>query len=99
MRILLSTLLILALASMTLAAGPTKVSWDANSEPDLAGYRVYVNGVVVGETTDTTFPLPANSEGDVWVTAVDTSGNESDPSNTVNFDSQPPKPPGALRLN
>jgi len=61
------------------------LTWDANREPDLAGYRIYCGTVSkvyptnqtvpVGTTTATIQPLGAPTY--CAVTAFDTSGNES----------------------
>jgi hypothetical protein len=65
--------------------------WDANTEPDLAGYRLYSTatpGVYeeqpVADVTTNTARVGV-SEGQHWfvVTAYDWAGHESDPSNEV----------------
>lgn len=64
------------------------VWWQANTEPDLAGYFVYVveNGVTRSAVAD---PITTNyllvdvgttESVEVYVTAIDYSGNESSPS-------------------
>ncbi len=69
-----------------LNAGSATVSWDANSEPDLAGYKIYYgqgsgnyqNQVYVGNATS--YRLTGLEEGKRYyfaVTALDFSGNES----------------------
>ena len=86
---------------------PIGVQWDANSEADLAGYKVYektVTGayaelaVCTPDTTEVNFtaatPHPDGTY--VWVvTAFDLAGNESGYSNeaTASFDSGAPTPP------
>ncbi len=81
-------------------ADQVDLCWDApvlNADgtecTDLAGYNVYVNGVKV----DKSIPKAEHeagsgccsgvlSDGDsVYVTAYDLSGNESGPSNTINY--------------
>lgn len=68
------------------------LAWDANQEPDLAGYRVYygtsprdyINFVDVGNVT--LYRLDNLMEGVAYfiaVTAYDTAGNESDFSEEV----------------
>jgi len=90
-------------------AGQVVFEWDANSEEDLAGYRLYqsitpgqyvygeenaVGNIVAGTET---FTLTMNVDGTFyWVlTAYDTAGNESGPSNEVTTDVnfKPPSPP------
>jgi fibronectin type 3 domain-containing protein len=93
------------------AYNPSGVAWDANTEADLAGYRVYEKsgstayeelGVCTAATTELTFgaatPHPDGSYS--WVvTAYDEAGNESGYSNEVSavFDSGPPAPPTGCR--
>ena len=95
-------------------AGQVVFEWDANSEEDLAGYRLYQSrtsgqytyetGSVVGIATAGTQTLTLTIREDgkfFWVlTAYDTAGNESGPSNevstTINF--KPPAPPAGCTL-
>lgn len=110
MKIIRIALLLLIFASLSWAQAPTKFTWTANTETDLAGYRVYkcslspcikTNGVKIGEvgvSASPSFPIPSGAEGFVFVTAFDKTGNESGPSNTISFDLAAPLPPGALRL-
>ncbi|WHZ14391.1 MAG: putative exported protein of unknown function with OmpA family domain [Nitrospira sp.] len=68
--------------------GTVTVMWNANSEADLKGYRVYVGTSSgarsqvfdVGNVTSTRLTLPLGSTYFFVVTAYDTSGNESSPS-------------------
>jgi hypothetical protein len=70
----------------TASANSVELSWDANTEPDLAGYRVYrsVNGGVFAKIADVN-EIPAYSDKTVEagktyryvVSSVDRSGNES----------------------
>lgn len=100
-------------ADPSFAAGKAILSWDANTEADLAGYKVYQGTVsgVYGPPTDVgktatplapthTFPSLADGTYFFAVTAYDTSGNESGFSLEVSkaIDSTPPKPPFNLRL-
>jgi len=70
------------------ATGTVTISWTANSEADLKGYRVYVGtqsgsraqAFDVGNVTSTRLTLPLGSTYFFVVTAYDTTGNESSPS-------------------
>jgi hypothetical protein len=76
----------------TLNNGSVGVWWEPNTEPDLAGYYVYL---VIDGTPQSAVPHPIadnslvvdlnGSTGpvDVYVTAIDVSGNESSPSTSV----------------
>lgn len=86
-------------------AAEVTLAWDANTEPDLAGYRIYKtltpdqyifvkddpdNNNKVWEGTTTTATILVD-EGQCWfvATAYDISGNESWPSNQVVYLMQP----------
>jgi len=68
-----------------------QLSWLANSEPDLAYYKVYADSILIFATTDTTTATPIlypvlsryYTKVTFHVTAVDTAGNESLPSSPV----------------
>lgn len=95
-KLLLIGAMVLALGSAAWAATLT-VMWDANTEEDLAGYRLYQSDTAGAYTYGTEHAIsdvPAGTETatvqDIadgtwfWVlTAYDTSGNESLPSNEV----------------
>lgn len=99
-------------AGLQAAPGDSQValSWDANTEPDLAGYNIYrstdgvlytrINGVLL---TGTSFVDTDRINGRTYyyqVTAVDRSNNESARSNTVQAtpgDETPPSTPTGLR--
>lgn len=96
-------LLLLVLSHYSIAiAGDAVLSWDPNTESDLAGYKVYFGtahatyGSPVDVGNQTTYTVIGLNSGTFYfaVTAYDTSGNESDPSNettkTVSGDSTPP---------
>ena len=81
------------------STGPgSTLSWTANTEPDLAGYRIYYNNSPGGQTIPgppnatilaptTTHTLGAISDGQYYakITAYDQSGNESAASSEVSF--------------
>jgi hypothetical protein len=89
------------------AASDVTLAWDANTEPDLAGYkihwgtasRVYTTHVDAGNVT--TFVLKGLPDGKVYIaaTAYDKAGLESDYSNEVSItlDSTPPAYPKNLK--
>lgn len=97
--------------SMAWAAPPTTFLWDRNTETDVDHYNVFtcstsatcVPNANVGTAaqpaigTPPSFPIPANSQGRVAVTAVDLVGNESGQSNIIAWDKQPPGNPLNLR--
>jgi hypothetical protein len=82
---------------------PTKLTWDRNSEADVDYYRVFMGGVFQAKVlqpavgTNPVWPLPIGT-GNLTVTAVDKSGNESDMSVAVPFDKMPPTVPVNLLL-
>jgi len=96
MVLILVPVLVSAQSSVTLV-------WDANTETDLAGYRLYCDKLPmldVGNVTTIGVDLPAG-DNSCYVTAYDFSGNESAPSNvatTVIGDTTPPSPPTGCRF-
>lgn len=68
--------------------------WPANTEPDMDHYNLYVNDVLVESIPHPQTQVTVDLSGDwtAYLTAVDTSGNESLPSNTQ--DSLKPSKPG-----
>ena len=89
--------------------GAALLEWTANTESDLAGYRVYrstSSPVVKGTPINGTLVPPSFTDSTVTagttyyyaVTAVDTSGNESALSNEVSVVPLPPPPAEALDL-
>ena len=84
----------------TKTAGVVTVSWTANSEPDMASYRVLRDGVEIATVTATSFSEP-EADGvsrSYSIVAVDTHGNRSAPSASVNSgdDTTPPAVPTGL---
>jgi len=81
------------------------LTWDANTETDLAGYKIYYapigietwTAVNVGNVTQySRSALGILEDGhNYYVTAYDTSGNESGPSNVI--DDVSPSPPSGCR--
>lgn len=101
----------LALFSATaMAAGGTiNLAWDANTETDLAGYKIYQGSAAGGPYTltqtlgtVTTATVTVTTDGKFYfvATAFDTAGNESGYSNEVSktIDTFPPMAPTNLRL-
>jgi len=112
-RLLVTLVVFFLTGGVVWAAGPQGVQWIQNIEPDMASYRVYETGVpgLYGTTPLKECPVPCDSYifplghevGDFWavVTAVDTSGNESGPSNEVPYtftDETPPAPPAGCAV-
>ena len=117
MKRLLSVLMagaILLFTTMAFAGTSVTFEWDANTETDLAGYRLYqstalgtyvfgsgneVAEILVG--TETVILENVSSGTYFWVlTAFDAGGNESLPSNevTATLDSMSPDAPKNLRI-
>ncbi len=95
----------LLIVSMLLFAVPCfgktlTFTWDANTEPDLQAYNLYRNGQYVKTIPKTETSCTEESQPGVsvyYLTAFDTSGNESEPSNvayyvetSANTDTTPP---------
>ena len=99
------------LIGVTAQAATTNLAWDANTEADLAGYKLYRSTVSGGPyTIAKTILAPATTTSDItgvdgtyyWVlTAYDGSGNESGYSNQVTraIDTTCPTVPKVLRFN
>ena len=98
------------LIAVSAYAAVTNLAWDANTESDLAGYKLYqsttaggpytfVREVDQNTLTAATADLPDGTYFFV-VTAFDTFGNESGYSNEVSKtdDTTPPAPPQNFRL-
>ncbi len=87
--------------------GTVTLSWDANTETDLAGYKVYWGtvsrtygpAVMIGKVTTYTTPKLANGTWFFAVTAINTGGAESGFSNEVSCAiNLPPQPPANLKI-
>ncbi|MFH1882931.1 MAG: hypothetical protein ABIL62_09505 [Planctomycetota bacterium] len=113
-KLLLAVVAFFFMCGMACAASNVTFEWDANSESDLAGYRLYqsqtpgvytfgdgnqVATILVGtETVQITGVLDGTY---FWVlTAYDTKGNESGPSNevTANLDMLAPNAPATVTI-
>ncbi|MEJ2629158.1 MAG: fibronectin type III domain-containing protein, partial [bacterium] len=86
--------------------GSVIVSWTANSEPDLAGYKVYYGmesknySQFVNAGNTTIYSIGTLTAGQTYyfaVTAYDESGNESDWSTEVSFEVQDTEPPEIVK--
>lgn len=85
-RITLIAIVVLIIATAA-AAAQIQVSWNPNTEPDLAGYKLYVGTASgqygeptdVGNMTETLLEITPQYGGTHYfaLTAYDTSGNES----------------------
>lgn len=87
MRRAISTLILLLLGAARLAAqtvpGPSvTAAWNANPEPDIAGYHLIVDSTIYDVGNVTTFVIPVVPPGNhsAVLTATNTAGKTSDPS-------------------
>ena len=83
--------------SIVLEGWTVILDWNANSEGDLAGYNIYRNGIKLNAvaTRAMTYRDEAITAGIAYryyITAVDTTGNESEPSDelSITLDNMPP---------
>lgn len=113
-KLFLSALLILGLALPCWANSTLVFMWDANTEQDLAGYRLYqtsVQGVYDFSKENMLAEIPVGTEtvtinniedGDKWwvLKAFDTKDNESGQSNEVHelLDTISPDVPVTLKI-
>ena len=104
MKALLLTICLLALA-FTADAADVTLTWDANTESDLAGYRVYQGSgtdpttftrvqEITAPTTSATIKGLDNTSHSFAVTAYTTAGLESSYSNIVTIPASPLAPAG-----
>ena len=105
-----TTLLLLLIVVEIARAASVTLAWDPNTEPDIAGYRLYYGTpagnfttvVNTGNTTNTTVEgLQPGATYAFYVTCYNTSGLESEPSNVVTYTvpeqrPRPPKPAGVV---
>jgi len=103
-------LLVLALLAVSaLPAGATTLQWDANTEPDLAGYKLhygrtagtYEFTIDVGNVLTYIINPPTDGTWYFAATAYDATGNESGYSNEVSAATTtfPPAAPRNLRVS
>ena len=95
MKKIISTLIGMFLLTFCLASAEVHLVWDANVEPDLAGYKLYqstdyfssTNRVVenVGNITMRVINVENGPLYSLYVTAYNTSGLESRPSNQIRY--------------
>jgi hypothetical protein len=106
-RMTVAVVLLLFGIAATGWAGDVTVAWNANTETDLAGYKVYVgtapgaygNPTIIGaQTTYTITGLAAGTTYYIAVTAYNTSGLESGFSNEVST-TTPGTPPATTRCD
>lgn len=113
-KLFLTMVLVFGLTALCFAESPVSFTWNANSEPDLAGYRLYQSAVsgdyVFGEVNSVKITLAGTEtctlsnvlDGEwFWVlTAYDNYGNESGRSNEVTkiLDTIGPDPPASLQI-
>ena len=109
-KILLIILAMVFTASLVFGASiPLRATWTANTESDMASYKLYrtdgtrlLIGTIAHPTTNYNFTLivPDNSQGTLTfvLTALDTAGNESLDSGVVSypFDLRSPAAPIGL---
>jgi len=86
------TILLWMLATLVAQSASVTLAWDPNTEPDVAGYRLYygINGfgtvVNCGNVTNqSVLDLQPGRMYSFYVTCYNTSGLESEPSNVVEY--------------
>ena len=113
MRRLLLVLAFMILPFLSLQAAVVDISWNANTEADLAGYKLYygttsgVYGLPVDVGKVTSYSVTVNPKVTttyyVTLTAYDMSGNESPKSDEASItvtvaDTTPPAKPTGLKM-
>ena len=95
LAVILLSLTILILYSSTISTASVTLAWDPNTEPDIAGYKIYYGTPVgnytevvnCGNTTNTTIQgLFSGMTYAFYATCYNTSGLESEPSNVVEYE-------------
>ncbi|MBN1330098.1 MAG: S8 family serine peptidase [Candidatus Heimdallarchaeota archaeon] len=74
------------LTATAISSSQINLAWTANSESDLSYYKIYRNGAYIGQTTTNSYSdtgLAASTTYSYRVSAVDTSGNEGQLSDTA----------------
>jgi len=112
-RILWLMVLIFVCLGVNISSGAEtiKAMWDANTEADLAGYKVYSSRTSggpyvllsdVGNKTELVIDISTEVDGKIYYvcTAYDTNGNESGYSNEAvwTVDHTSPAPPSGCRI-
>lgn len=99
------TILFFSFIGIGFAEDKVELEWQANSEKDLAGYRLFYKeyGVESFDYKDpifegnvTTCEVTVPGDGDFVIRAFDKAGNESGDSNVVKFDPAPADPKALL---
>lgn len=83
----------LSLNVTDVTSAAAKLTWVASTDNvGVANYKVYVDSKLIGTEASTTKTLTGLASGkhSVYVAALDAAGNESEPSNTVYFDTTKP---------
>ncbi|SFB17724.1 MULTISPECIES: transglycosylase domain-containing protein [unclassified Bacillus (in: firmicutes)] len=80
-------------APVSVTATGNSITWTANAEKDIIGYRIYNNGSKVASINAGSKLTMTVGNGSVYVTAVDIAGNESAPSNKLDIGAKPPETP------
>lgn len=100
-HLIILALLVLFLTCNTVYSAQATLSWNANLEKDLAGYKIYYGNASRTYSTDvnvgnvTTYTIYNLIEGKAYffaATAYDFTGNESGYSNEVSYDVPIPEP-------